>query len=47
MESLNPHVKKMEYAVRGLIPLEAMKIQSQLKQVGYCLCRKDTVFACP
>ena len=35
VENLNPFVRRMEYAVRGLIPIEAMKIDLELKQVRY------------
>ena len=34
VDNLNPHVKRMEYAVRGLIPIEAMRINDELKQVS-------------
>ncbi len=35
METLNPHIKVMEYAVRGPIVARAAQIEKELKQVGY------------
>lgn len=31
-ENMNPRIKNIEYAVRGKVPIEAMKIQQQLKK---------------
>lgn len=33
IQNLNPCVKEMEYAVRGAVPLEALRIANELKQV--------------
>ena len=33
-ETLNDHVKKMEYAVRGMIPQEAARIQKAITKVS-------------
>lgn len=35
MDTINPNVKNMEYAVRGKMPQEAAKIESAIKKVGY------------
>ena len=32
-QNLNPCIKEMEYAVRGAVPLEALRIANELKQV--------------
>ena len=34
MDTINPYVKNMEYAVRGKMPQEAAKIESAIKKVG-------------
>ncbi len=34
MDTLNPHVKLMEYAVRGPIVARAVEIEKELQQVG-------------
>ena len=34
IDTINPRVKEMQYAVRGRIPLEAMSIEAQLKGVS-------------
>lgn len=34
--NLNPCIKEMEYAVRGAVPLEALKISDELKRVIMC-----------
>lgn len=34
VETMNPNVRVMEYAVRGKVPLEAMKIKQELEQAS-------------
>ena len=34
MDTINPYVKNMEYAVRGRMPQEAAKIESAIRKVG-------------
>ena len=34
MDTINPNVKNMEYAVRGKMPQEAAKIESAIKKVS-------------
>ena len=34
VDTMNPNVRVMEYAVRGKVPLEAMKIKKELEQVN-------------
>ena len=34
IDNMNPHVKKMEYAVRGPIVARAAAIEKELEQVG-------------
>jgi len=36
MDTLNPNVRAMEYAVRGPIVVRAAEIEKELKQVGLC-----------
>ena len=36
VETMNPNVRVMEYAVRGKVPLEAMKIKQELEQASVC-----------
>ena len=38
METLNPNIKEMEYAVRGPIVARAGEIEKELQQVGLELC---------
>lgn len=33
VDTMNPNVRAMEYAVRGKVPLEAMKIKKELEEV--------------
>lgn len=33
MDTINPYVKGMEYAVRGSLPLEAARIEAEIKKV--------------
>lgn len=35
METINPFVKNMEYAVRGKMPQEAAKIEAAIKKVSF------------
>ena len=37
METINPYVKGMEYAVRGKLPLEAIDIERAIKKVCFCM----------
>ena len=37
MQTLNPHIKKMEYAVRGPIVARAAEIEKELSQVKIML----------
>lgn len=47
MDTINPYVKNMEYAVRGKMPQEAAKIEADIRKVslafGYVgLCRLNS-----
>lgn len=33
VDNMNPCIRELEYAVRGKVPLEALKIQNELKKV--------------
>ena len=35
LDTINPYVKNMEYAVRGKMPQEAAKIEAAIKKVGF------------
>ena len=37
VENMNACVRDMEYAVRGTVPLEAMKIKGELEKVIMCV----------
>jgi alanine transaminase len=37
MKTLNPNVKKMEYAVRGPIVARAAEIEKELEAVGFLI----------
>jgi hypothetical protein len=37
VDNMNPHLKKMEYAVRGPIVARAAQIENELKKVSYVL----------
>ena len=34
VDTINPHVKNMEYAVRGALPQEAARIEADIKKVS-------------
>lgn len=46
LDNINPHVKKMEYAVRGPIVIRAGEIEQELKKVIWTLKRARSEF-CP
>lgn len=35
LDTINPHVKGMEYAVRGAVPLEAARIEADIRKVSH------------
>lgn len=39
LDTMNPNVKRVEYAVRGPIVQRAAQIEKELKEVGYTLCK--------
>lgn len=47
LESMNPHVRKVEYAVRGPIVARANQLQKELKQVSRATDWITCLFASP
>ena len=43
VDSINPHVKNMEYAVRGPIVIRASEIEKDLEKVNACLTGDQSV----
>ena len=43
IENINPHVKKMEYAVRGPIVIRAGEIEQEMAKVKYINFPSDSV----
>lgn len=40
LDSMNPNVKRVEYAVRGPIVQRAMQIEKELREVGRSECER-------
>ena len=45
-ESIHPHVKNVEYAVRGELAIQAEKIKDELSKGNLCNYNFDTVVNC-